>query len=398
MITSAMVALFMWAGGGAISADPGALAQSSPAGSLPANEAAGRPIEGEALRELLRDVFVALPRAPGVLTRQLGEVFRYNGAYERIAYWGRRQGTFSIEGDAVCIEGPSLARQCRRVFVVPDGTYAFVDTEDGSSASMTIAGLGSDDNRDAQARIATGDSQLRRLTDSQVVEFVRGRRLSGRNVGGEIRGQDLVEMFGRNSEYTWFAERVSIQGSYSVRDGELCTVIPTRAASLCRRFYQGRRGDYYQAFLRQNAVNLQTVLADPAIDVPAQQGHRQSERPLQANANPSSECASRTGYRRLDNREIEAAIVDNTLVHDWRSGIYRAVRSERFYRQRNRYRVRYHGQLGGGSYEITGGRLCTRELNDSAVLCRRMFQSSEYGYALSDPGADFPRYRVTIHD
>lgn len=251
MITSAMVGLLMWTGGGAISADPGALAQSSPAGSLPVNEATRRPIEGDALRTLLRDayvtralppgvivghpseifrsngfyrrflsrtsvegtfsiqddlvcvegpdldrlcrrvfhegnnaytfvevatglstpmsvarlpmptpneatrppiegdalrtllrdVFVALPRAPGVLTRQLGEVFRYNGAYERIAYWGRRQGTFSIEGDAVCIEGPSLARQCRRVILLSDDNYSLVDVEDGTSAIVTISPL-----------------------------------------------------------------------------------------------------------------------------------------------------------------------------------------------------------------------------------------------------------------
>jgi hypothetical protein len=100
-----------------------------------------RPIEGEDLRALFRDVFVELPRVPGVLTRQLGEVFRYNGAYERIAYWGRRQGTFSIEGDAVCIEGPGLARQCRRVILLSDGNYSLVDVEDGTSTIVTISPL-----------------------------------------------------------------------------------------------------------------------------------------------------------------------------------------------------------------------------------------------------------------
>ncbi len=112
----------------------------------------------------------------------------------------------------------------------------------------------------------------------------------------------------------------------------------------------------------------------------------------------NADCMARADYRELNDREIEAAVVDSRIVYDWRSGIYRAIRDERFDRRRNRYLVRYEGRLSGGTYEITGGRLCTRELNDSLALCRRMFHSARCGYALSEPGADHPRYRVRIDD
>ena len=110
------------------------------------------------------------------------------------------------------------------------------------------------------------------------------------------------------------------------------------------------------------------------------------------------DCTESAEYQRLNDREIEAAVVNNRIVYDWRSGIYRAIRDERFDRRRNRYLVRYEGQLSGGTYEITGDRLCTRELNDSFALCRRMFHSTRCGYALSEPGADYPRYRVRIDE
>ena len=59
----------------------------------------------------------------------------------------------------------------------------------------------------------------------------------------------------------------------------------------------------------------------------------------------NADCMARADYRELNDREIEAAVVDSRIVYDWRSGIYRAIRDERFDRQRNRYLVRYEGQL-----------------------------------------------------
>jgi hypothetical protein len=122
-----------------------------------------------------------------------------------------------------------------------------------------------------------------------------------------------------------------------------------------------------------------------------------SSPPIQRPA-ADADCMTHTDYRRLNDREIEAAVVGKRLVYNWREGIYRAIRDERFDRRRNRYLVRYEGQLSSGTYEITGGRLCTRELNDSFALCRRMFHSARCGYAMSEPGADHPRYRVRIDD
>lgn len=108
----------------------------------PMNESASRPVEGDALRALLRDVFVARPRlSDGVITSPSGEVFRYNGVYESIDGRRRLEGVYSIDGNAVCVHGQGFVRQCRRVLALPGGVYAFVDTEDGSSTTMTVSPL-----------------------------------------------------------------------------------------------------------------------------------------------------------------------------------------------------------------------------------------------------------------
>jgi hypothetical protein len=106
------------------------------------SESAFLPVEGDALRALLRDVFVARPRpSDGVITSPSGEVFRYNGAYQRIDGRRRQEGAYTIEGNAVCTHGAGFVRQCRRVLAAPGGRYAFVDTADGSSAPMIISPL-----------------------------------------------------------------------------------------------------------------------------------------------------------------------------------------------------------------------------------------------------------------
>jgi hypothetical protein len=106
----------------------------------PENEGA-RPIEGDEMRALLRDAFVSRPTSPGVITHPAGEVFRQNGVYERVAHWRKEEGTFSIERDSVCIQGPRIARQCRRVFLLGDGTYSLVDTAGGTATVVTISPL-----------------------------------------------------------------------------------------------------------------------------------------------------------------------------------------------------------------------------------------------------------------
>lgn len=153
---------------------------------------------------------------------------------------------------------------------------------------------------------------------------------------------------------------------------------------------------------------MRAALFAPALAwaaVAGASGPPDGERPSPAPApeppsNPAADCAGRAPYRPLSGGEIEAAIVGRTFAHDWLSGIDRGIRTERFDRpsprRGNRYRVRYDGVVGGGSYAIAGDRLCTRELGGEATLCRRMFRSEACGYALSDPGADLPRYRVRI--
>jgi len=125
------------------SADPIACAPRSPETMVTPNDATCRPLEGGALRTLLRDAYVSPVRGPGLVSNPPGEVFMYNGAYERRVISRRNfQGTYSIEGNAVCVEGPDFGRRCRRVFVALDGiVYLFVDVEDGSATTMTVSPL-----------------------------------------------------------------------------------------------------------------------------------------------------------------------------------------------------------------------------------------------------------------
>ena len=102
------------------------------------SEGARRPVEGEALRLLLRDAYVARALSPGVITSPDGEVFRSDGFYRRILSRSSIEGRFVIQGHLVCVEGPDLGRRCRRVFDDGDDTYIFVDAADGSSIVMHV--------------------------------------------------------------------------------------------------------------------------------------------------------------------------------------------------------------------------------------------------------------------
>lgn len=104
---------------------------------------AAQPLSGDALRNLLRDAYVTPVRTPGLVSNPAGEVFMYNGAYERRNIGRRRlQGTYSIEENAVCVEVPESSKWCRRVFTALDGViYLFVNSDDGSAATMTVTRL-----------------------------------------------------------------------------------------------------------------------------------------------------------------------------------------------------------------------------------------------------------------
>jgi hypothetical protein len=119
---------------------PDAPANAPPSTTIAA-ENGGRPIEGDELRVLLRDAFVSRPTLPGVITHQSGEVFRQNGVYERVAHLRKEEGTFSIEDETVCIEGRRIARLCRRIVRLGEGTYSMVDVADGTSMVVTISPL-----------------------------------------------------------------------------------------------------------------------------------------------------------------------------------------------------------------------------------------------------------------
>ncbi len=112
----------------------------------------------------------------------------------------------------------------------------------------------------------------------------------------------------------------------------------------------------------------------------------------------SVDCTARAEYRRLNDREIEAAIADNTIVYDWAEGMYRAIISERFHDRRGRYEVQYPRYTGGGAYTIARGLLCTQETGESERFCRRMFGSQACGFAFSEPDGERPRHRVRIVD
>ena len=107
-----------------------------------ASSAAAQPLSGDALRALLSDVYVTLPRSDGVMvSHPKGEVFRSNGAYQRIVGRPRFQGTFEIVGNRVCVQGADVPRRCRRIIAMGEDRYSFVDDADGSAEIMTISPL-----------------------------------------------------------------------------------------------------------------------------------------------------------------------------------------------------------------------------------------------------------------
>ena len=80
----------------------------------PAATVASQPMQGEALRTLLRDVYVTPVQPPGVIVdHPPGEMFGHDGSYRRIMGRTSVQGIFVIEGPIVCVEGVDFERLCR---------------------------------------------------------------------------------------------------------------------------------------------------------------------------------------------------------------------------------------------------------------------------------------------
>jgi hypothetical protein len=106
-------------------------------------ESTPKPIANGALRTLLRDVYVAPVPLPGGtrVDHPPGEIFGSNGVYRRALSRRSIEGTFVIQGDLVCVQGPDLHRLCRQVLGENNGTYVFIDVETGSSTLMTVTPL-----------------------------------------------------------------------------------------------------------------------------------------------------------------------------------------------------------------------------------------------------------------
>jgi hypothetical protein len=99
-------------------------------------------VTGEALRKLLTNAYVSEPMPEGLIAgHPHGELFEANGSYARLRGWNRRFGMFTIEGDAVCVEGPGLPRLCRMVRHSGPDTYLFTDVKDGSSEILVVRPL-----------------------------------------------------------------------------------------------------------------------------------------------------------------------------------------------------------------------------------------------------------------
>lgn len=102
----------------------------------------GAPLDDRALRELFFDAYVSLPNAIEIDdSLPLTEIFRANGAYERLEGRTRLEGGFEFQGGAVCVQGAAIPRRCRQVLPQADGSYILVDQSNGSSTNVIITPL-----------------------------------------------------------------------------------------------------------------------------------------------------------------------------------------------------------------------------------------------------------------
>lgn len=94
------------------------------------------------LISLFTDANVVPYPAPKVsVSHSLHEVFRANGAYQRIIGRTALEGIFDVGGGMVCVEGADFSRQCRTVQTNNDGTYTLTNTQDKSVTTVSITSL-----------------------------------------------------------------------------------------------------------------------------------------------------------------------------------------------------------------------------------------------------------------
>lgn len=97
-------------------------------------------LTGEQLRTLLSDTNTTLRevRYRTGVSDFPSELLRSNGVY---SIWRGRsgsEGTYSIEGDAMCVAGPDIARLCRRFLRQRDNTYLLINTSDNSQTLVDL--------------------------------------------------------------------------------------------------------------------------------------------------------------------------------------------------------------------------------------------------------------------
>ena len=120
-------------------AEHGPTAAASGMNASSAPNLAQRPLDADALRALLSDVYVTEVLEAGVIVdHPPGEVFMSDGRYMRILTRTRQYGTFDIRDNLVCIKGQGFVERCRRVVFLGNGTYALVDAPGGQSVQVTI--------------------------------------------------------------------------------------------------------------------------------------------------------------------------------------------------------------------------------------------------------------------
>jgi hypothetical protein len=99
----------------------------------------GRPLRAAQLRALLSDVNVAPVQTEGVnISHPTEEIFSADGTYVQIPNRARLYGTFTIQGNAVCVEGDGFDRLCRQVIPRGGQTYSFVNVDDSSMILVTV--------------------------------------------------------------------------------------------------------------------------------------------------------------------------------------------------------------------------------------------------------------------
>lgn len=95
-------------------------------------------LKNDELRSFLSNAALLPPILAGITqSHPAGEMFLDTRVYLRLSGGHRIEGIFSIQDDIFCVEGRSIALQCRKVFQTHDETYELIDQRTGETKIVT---------------------------------------------------------------------------------------------------------------------------------------------------------------------------------------------------------------------------------------------------------------------